>query len=534
MTNDIGDEIEAALREIGGNRLVNQWQRQHELTPVKQLPTAYLDKFSLGYAIALGAIATSIDLIMDQAFRDEMGRVHQELGPEDQAAFEQAVTKRMEELGVVPDKEKVHDALREAGVEVHPSTLPDIGMDFYLKWLNDELNLKSGFKLRGHNHRILNHTNAKKVIGMLMRGEVGIGDRIISAYPTMSEAAAKEIFDLHIAADRHTHQSVPLQIMSWLWEQSVRSQNPDTVGAPNILFELLQKHAPNIDWQRWINAFFGDEGVKAFVGKDGKWPEELSIGDVMLKLYDAGLLNERIFWTSDLGAAVGGFKRRVIIAATMEVGVEVFALVEGLSSGFLTWDGGTKEFLSAYAEWRDQPKYLNMRTLAQASAAAGPAVRSLWSGDAFSQNLPSLAMMMRHLWVSRECRRTHSDRLVAFSRRDSEVALEKFALATGISITLPLARSEGKESMAQLFDSRLSQAGCVSTRVRVLASRYPDKMEPVIERIEQLAEAVEGDDSMEEAFDAICVTWYLSDLTDDAKALKQLKADISRLEQNLE
>jgi hypothetical protein len=62
------------------------------------------------------------------------------------------------------------------------------------------------------------------------------------------KAAAREIFNLHIAADRHTPQSVPLKIMSWLWEQSVRSQNPGTVGAPNVLFDLLRNYAPTIDW----------------------------------------------------------------------------------------------------------------------------------------------------------------------------------------------------------------------------------------------------------------------------------------------
>jgi hypothetical protein len=527
------DEIEKSLREIGGDRLVRQWQRDYDLTPVRRLPTAYLDKFALGYALALGAIAASIDLVMDQAFRDEMVDVHRELTPDEQAAFETAVKKRMEGLGVVPDKQKVQEALQEAGVNVDPKTLPDLGMDFYLGWLNNALGLKTGSKLRGQNHRILNHADVEKVIGMLMRGEVGIGDLMVKAYPTMSEAVAREIFNLHIAADRHGPQSVPLRIMSWLWEQGVRSKNPGTVGAPNFLFDLLQKHAPNIDWKRWIEAFYGEEGRKAFIDKNGKWPNGLSIGDIMLKLYDKGLLNERIFWTSDLGAAVGGFKRRVIIAATMEAGVEVFALVEGLSSGFVTWDGGTQQFVSAYLEWRDQPKYLNMRTLAQATAAAGPAVRALWTGDAFSQNIPSLAMTMRHLWVSADVRRRHTDRLVAFSRLDCEDAIEKFETATGVRINPSVALTEGGRSMARLLDSRLSEAGCVSTRVRVLASRYPDEMEPVVTRIEKLAEAVQGNDALEESFDIICVTWYLSDTADDAEALRQLKADLTDSERKL-
>ena len=213
--------------------------------------------------------------------------------------------------------------------------------------------------------------------------------------------------------------------------------------------------------------------------------------------------------------------------------MEVFALVEGLSSGFVTWDGGARQFTSSYLEWRDQPKYLNMRTLAQATAAAGPAVRSLWTGDAFSQNIPSLAMTMRHLWVSSDVRKRHTDRLVAFSRRDYAEAIEEFEDSTGVRINPPQALIEGGKDMVQLLDRRLNSAGCVSTRVRVLASRYPDEMEYVVTRIEKLAEAVQGDDAMEEAFDGICVTWYLSDNADDSNALRQLKADLADLEKKL-
>jgi hypothetical protein len=540
------DEIEKSLRQIGGDRLVGQWQATYDLTPVNRLPTAYLDKFALGYAVALGAIATSIDLVMDQAFRDEMAETHAKLSPEEQQELEKKTKARIDELMGWSDKgakkeakKEIRNILQEAGANVDENTpVPDVAMDYYQKWLNEKLGLKSPFMLSGTSHRILNHADAEKVIAMLMRGEVGIGDLVVKAYPALSEGVAREIFNLHIAADRHGPQSVPLKIMSWLWEQSVRSQNPGTVGAPNFLFDLLQKHAPNIDWKKWIEAFFGKDGVAQFVGKNktgqpNEWPEGMSISDVMLRLYDNGIINERVFWTSNLGASVGGFKRRVIIAATMEAGVEVFALVEGLSSGFVTWDGGVQQFVSGYLEWRDQPKYLNMRTLAQATAAAGPAVRALWTGDAFSQNIPSIAMTMRHLWVSADVHRRHTDRLLAFSRNDCDDAIEEFEAATGVRINSPLALIEGGRSMVRLLDSRLSEAGCVSTRVRVLASRYPDKMEPIVARIEKLAEAAQGNDMMEEAVDDICVTWYLSDTTDDAEALNQLKADIARLEKKL-
>jgi hypothetical protein len=369
---------------------------------------------------------------------------------------------------------------------------------------------------------------------MLMRGEVGIGDLVAKVYPTMTLGEAREFYKLHIAADRHTIRSLPLKIMSWLWEQGVRSQNPDTVGAPNFLFDLLQKHAPNIDWKRWIEAFFGDKGVvDAKTGKPIEWPKGMSIGDVMFRLYDKGLLNERVFWTSNLGAAVGGMKRRIDIAATMEAGVEVFALIEGVTSGFVNWNDGHSQFGAAYVEWRDQPKYLNMRTLAQATAVAGPAVRALWTGDALSQNLPSLAMTMKHLWVAADVSRRHTDRLVTFSKKDSTDAIEEFKNATGISIRPTMTVIEGGKSMAYSLNQRLYSIGCDSTRVHVLTSRYADEMESIVARIEKLAAIAQGDDAREEAFDNICVTWYLSDTTDDPEALNQLKADIARLEKKL-
>lgn len=523
------EEIERSLREIGGDQLVRQWYRNYDRTSAICLPTTYLDRLAIGYALALGAIAASIDLIMDQVFRDEMAKVHRELTPEEQASFEATVKKRMKELGIIPDKQEVQESLKKHGINVDPTTLPDIGMDFYLGWLNNELGLKPGYKLRGKNHRILNHADIEKVIGMLMRGEVGIGDLVVQAYPTMSETVAREIFNLHIEADRHTPQSVPLKIMSWLWEQSIRSNNQEKVGAPNFLFDLLQKFTPNIEWKKWIEAFFGENGVNCFMQNE-KWPKGITIGDIMLKLYNDKILNERVFWTSDLGASVGGFKRRVIIAATMEVGVEVFAIVEGISSGFLNWDGGTKEFISSYLEWRDQPKYLTMRTLAQATAAAGPAVRSLWKGDVLSQNIPSLAMTIRHLLVSSKVHRRHSDRLISFSRMDCEGAIEDFEIATGIPIKQKMELIEWSNRMEQTLDARLTGAGCVSTRVRVLASRYPDEMEDIVKRIEKLSQKVQGDDKMEESFDAICVTWYLSDFEDDKAAIRKLSSDVDRLE----
>jgi hypothetical protein len=478
-----------------------------------------------------GAIAASIDLVMDQAFRDEMVETHRVLDNKAREQFELAAKNKIKELGAFPNKEEVQRLIKEAtGVDVDIRSIPDSAMDCY-SWLNQTLGLN--LPLFPSNHRILNHADATAVIKMLMNGEAGIGDLVLKLYPGMSQEAARELYKLHIAADRHTSRSVPLKIMSWLWEQSIRSQHPETVGAPNFLFDLLRKHAPNIDYKRWIEAFFGENGVKAFCGSDGKWPDGLSIGDVMIKLYEKGLLNERVFWTSDLGAAVGGFKRRIIIAATMEVGVEVFALVEGLSSGFVKWDGGTQQFASAYVEWRDQPKYLNMRTLAQATAAAGPAIRARWVGDAFSQNIPSLAMTMRHLWVSANVRKRHMGRLVAFSQHDSAEAILEFERSTGVHLGSPLALIEGGKQMEDGFEERLETAGCFSTRVSVLASNYPEEMESLVSRIEGLARIAEGNNAKLMALSVICETWYLSDITDDAEAIRISKRDVAKLEEKL-
>ncbi|MGB8841320.1 MAG: hypothetical protein WCC64_09610 [Aliidongia sp.] len=512
------DEIEKTLREIGGDRLVQRWSLEDAQTPTIKLPTAYLDKLAIGYAIALGAIAASVDLVMDQAFRNEMVETHRVLAKGQRTKLENAVKDRIKELGVFPDKGEIRRLLQEAGVEIDPNyPIPDSAMDCY-HWLNEKIGLN--FPLCPKNHRILNHSDASAVIAMLMKGEAGLGDLLIRLYPGMAEGAAREIYNLHVAADRHTSSSLPLKIMSWLWEQGVRSQNPDTVGSPNFLFALLKKFAPNIDWAGWINAFCDKDVV----------PKGTSIGEAMLKLYEAGVLNERAFWTSDLGAAVGGVKRRVVIAATMEAGVEIFSLFEGVSLGFLNWSDGAKQFAAAYLDWRDQPKYLDMRTLAQAIAAAGPAARALWTGDALSQNLPSLAMMMKHLWTAADVSRRHTDHLITVSKSDSANAIEDFVSATHIRIRPPLALIEGGKSMTRSFEQRLDEAGCLSTRVCVLVSRHAVEMESIVIRIEHLAKIAQGDVAKAAAFDAICETWYLSDTTDDAEALHILKEDVGRLE----
>jgi hypothetical protein len=498
------EEIEVALRQIGGNQIVTAWRQRYEETQVAGLPTAYADTLSGGYAFLLGGIATVVDLFLDHQFRAEMAEKHRLLSAEEQAKLEEAVTQRMKDAGVYPD---------------NLSNQPKMAMDWYQR-LNDELGLTSPYRLRPANHRILNHTDTRTVIEMLMKGEAGFGNLREKLYPGMSETLARELYNLHLAADRGTPASVPLRIMSWLWEQCIRSQAPDKVGGPNVVFSFLQRFGPNLDWAGWINKF---------TGQDGLIPANASIGEAMLKLYDSGVLNQRVFWTSDLGAAVGGMKRRALIAATIELGVEAYAVFEGVRLGFVKWHDGPQQLAASYKEWRDQPKYLNMRIMAQTLACAGPASRAVFTGDVLGLNLPSMAMTVRHIWMGSGVTRRHTDRLVMFSKNDSAEMIRNFRMETGIHIPPALSVIQGGV-MAQSLDQRLHAAGCQSTRVRVLASRYASEVEPVIMRIEKLSARAQGNNAMEAAFDAICESWYLSDEKDDAAAINLLKTDVVRLE----
>jgi hypothetical protein len=411
------NEIESAFRGIGGSQLVDSWRQCHEQTSVVRLPTAYADNLSAGYAMALGGIAAVADIIMDQAFRADMSEKHRLLSPEEQAELENGVNQRMKDLGVYPD-----DLPNQ----------PKMAMDWYQE-LNEELGLNSPYRLRPGNHRILNHTDDGNVIEMLMKGEAGLGNLRKKLYPGMSENTARELYNLHLEPDRGSPASVPLKITSWLWEQCIRSQVPDKVGEPNMVFALIQRFGPNLDWASWMNSFFGENLV----------PQGASIGEAMLKLYDTGALNQRVFWTSDLGAAVGGMKRRAIIAVTIELGVEVYALFEGIRLGFVAWDAEPQQLATAYMKWRDQPKYLSMRIIAQGIATAVPATRAVFTGDVLALNLPSMAMTVRHIWRGAGVTQRHIDQLVQFSRDDSAEAIKDFQRTTSIHLKPALSVVKG-------------------------------------------------------------------------------------------
>ncbi|MEG1347341.1 MAG: hypothetical protein RSD49_04750, partial [Hafnia sp.] len=183
-------DIAKRLAAIGGQQLVSSWEETRVATAVKALPSSEIDNLSLGYAIAIGGMATAVDAVLDKAFRNKMYETHRERSPEEQNLLEKTVEDIMKELGIPAGGEKGD---------------PDMAMDWY-KTLNEILNLKSGFKLRPSNHRMVNHTDEKSVIEMLMSGEVGFGNYRLKLYPEMNYEAAKRLYDAHIAADRGTKQ----------------------------------------------------------------------------------------------------------------------------------------------------------------------------------------------------------------------------------------------------------------------------------------------------------------------------------------
>src|SRR5690606_4060009 len=338
MKVDIKKELEA----IGGRQLSSSWEKVREETPNLILPTSVTDAVSLGYATAIGAFAAAVDVIMNNNFRKEMEETHRERTPEEQKAFEAAIAQAMADANV------------PAGGE---DGSPECAMDWY-RTMNEELKLRAGHKLRPKYHRILNHTDRNTVIEMLMKGEVGFGKFRIKLYPEMSYEAAVAIYEAHIRADRGTKQSLPLQFMTWFWEQGIKAGNPEKLGDANPLFKLLSQYMPDIDWAKWLNQIFGKEG-------GARIPEGSTLGEAMMKLYELGMLNERVFWTSDLGAAVGGAKRRIFITVLIEIAVEIYAFLEGMMLGFIRLNDSIAKLKKNALEWRAQPKYMDMRIAAQ-------------------------------------------------------------------------------------------------------------------------------------------------------------------------
>lgn len=497
-------DIAKRLAAIGGSELVSSWVEIKASTPIKRLPSSEIDNLSLGYALAIGGIAAAIDVILDKMFRSKMHETHRERSPEEQAELEKSVEDIMKELGIPAGGEKGD---------------PDIAMDWYTK-LNKVLNLKSKFRLRPANHRMVNHTDEKTVIEMLMNGEAGFGEYREQIYPKMSYEAAKRLYDAHITADRGTKQSIPLSLMTWFWEQSVKAANPETAGEPNAIYAFLSKFMPNVDWSKWISKL---------CGKDGLIPDGATFGEAMLKLYETGTLNQRVFWTSDLGAAVGGLKRRAVIAATMEVGVEIYAFVEGIKLGFISLDDKIETLTQKTKDWRDQPKYLDMRIAAQCAACSAGVARAAIKGDVLNINYLSLGMTMKHLWIYPRAQSSHYNRLVNLTDGHRSEALRQFTERTGITIRPRLTLIEGGMKMSKSLDDRLHKAGCQSTRVRVLASRYPDKLESLVAMYEKFAPKAEIDDAFQSRYDALCEGWYLSKITNDDQAIDQLTADLKKL-----
>lgn len=500
------DDTEATLLEIGGQEMVDEYRRLLAEPMTKPLPHASIDSFSIGYAMVIGAGASALDLILDNAFRQDMQDRHAEI-------TDDKVQQKLEK--------KVKDRLKELGLE-SDTGLPGMSIDWYEK-LNEALGLKSPFRLRPSNHRILNHTDERSIIEMLMKGEAGIGEMAFKIFPEMTREAATELLKLHLDADRTSPASLPLKFMSWLWEQGIKAGNPATVGEPHPLFKMLQSMTGNLDWSKWLNQFFGADLI----------PEGATLGEAMLKLYDSGALNQRVFWTSDLGAALGGAKRRILIATTMELGVELYAFLEGVKKGHISWNGGIQLMAKQIKAWRDQPKYVDMKLIAQGFAASGGIVRAGLTGDVLQINYFSLGVMMKHLWSHGGVTRRHMDRLINYSRQDAAAIMADFTASTGIPVRPKFTVIKGDVQMDSSLRTRLIKAGCHSTRVRVLIQNLPEPMAAIVERYEKASKKANGVGKLEAIFDTICESWYLSDVEDDQQALKQLKADLMRVEKQL-
>ena len=496
------DSVQAMLERVGGTQLQTQFaQHKSRVAPRKSLPHATEDVYSYSYCIIVGGLAALADGTLDYLFRSEMQQTHKELGPEEQQALE----------------DKVSDYLKEQGLK--PTSGPTMSMDYY-KGLNEHLNLSDGFKLRPANHRILNHADRDSVIGMLMRGEAGLGGTIKDLFPTMSLEQATKLYDLHIAADLGTTQSLPLKIMSWLWEQGVKGGNSSIAGDSSPIYKFLQQLAPKGDWAGWINKFCEGNPIKP----------PATLGEAMLKLYDLKILNERVFWTSNLGAAVGGFKRRLMITVLMEMAVELYAIFEGTRLGYINWHGSTADLSQDIMRWRDQPKYVDMKIMIQCMASSYGIIRTLVAQDPLSLNLTSIGMIAKHLICYPAMIDRHYVRLASFSREDVQSIDAGFQDRTGIQ--LPNFKLKESNEMHP-FDKRIIDLACFSTRVRVLGSRYQEQMTPLIERMERLALFAEKNNAAMEVFDSLCDTWYLGEVEDDQIALKQFSADVDMAEKQI-
>lgn len=497
------DPVSQMLKRIGGPQLQQQFKQHESATALrKPLPHANADAYSYSYCVVVGGIAALSDGLLDYSFRAEMAKTHRLLDPEEQVKQEKAVKNYLKEQGLKPDSG------------------PTMGMDYY-EGLNDRLKLRSGFKLRAHNHRILNHSNREKVIEMLMNGKAGLGGSIDGLFPKMTLEQASKLYELHIAADRGTPQSLPLKLMSWLWEQGVKIGDPTIADDASLIYKFLQNLAPKSDWSVWINKFCEGNPI----------PPSANLGEAILKLYELRILNEAVFWTSNVGAAVGGFKRRLIITMLMEFSVEIYALFEGVRLGYIQWESSSREFAQDMLRWRDQPKYLDMKIIIQCLASSYGIIRTCASQDPLSLNFTSVGMIAKHLICYPAMLDRHYTHLADFSRRDVQSIDSGFVSRTGIQ--LPSLESTEFTSFMRPFDKRIIDTGCVSTRVRVLGSRYQDRMTPIVERMERLGRLAESNDRVLEIFDPLCTTWYLGEVEEDEAAIKRLEADISTVESKI-
>ena len=140
--------------------------------------------------------------------------------------------------------------------------------------------------------------------------------------------------------------------------------------------------------------------------------------------------------------------------------------------------------------------------------------------------------MLKHLWSHGSVTDRHMGRLIDFSRQDASAILANFTASTGIPVRPKFTLIKGDLHMDTLR-TRVINAGCHSTRVRVLIQNLPEQMADIVDRYEKASKKAAGVGQLEAIFDKICESWYLDDVDDDLQALKQLKADLAKVEKQL-
>lgn len=117
---------------------------------------------------------------------------------------------------------------------------------------------------------------------------------------------------------------------------------------------------------------------------------------------------------------------------------------------------------------------------------------------------------------------------------------------TACSVLIEMGRQHS-EAMQRNVDGVIAQlpkpmrdavldTGCQSTKVRILADKYPSDVTPLLKRMAAMKEITDRHKTSNQAiriYDNLCESWYLSDVDDDKAALVQFKSDVAQAERDL-